>query len=430
LLKDPKPKQEEELIMPFNEKDKEEVRTMVIDALKRELKSIEVDVSKEDVMKHVGPDLETKKNELAALVETKTQEHIKTMGEILDRSVAHVGKNLEVSHEALMAKVRELLNESAPGTPERAKAVEAVKKAIPAVDGANPFQRFLAQYGSPGQAYKPIMVLGGQGSGKTTGAKQFAYGAGFDQVVSLEGSRAIEAAALIGRTLPQSGGGTVWQDGKISRAFRYAAQGLKTCLIIDEYYRILPGDRSPLIPALSPFRFSDGIEYYELSTDRILDVKEGVVTDEEVIRAPRSNLTIIATSNIGAAFDVQSGDPAEASRWLPYDVESTPENAKYILEVVVTEKGWGSVERAAVVAQLLKVLTNGQKLKKDHFLSLAPDVRILADAIKMSNHPGEVGRCLMHAGLQWVGHTIEGGRSPEQLKKFENLVKGEFGSIK
>jgi hypothetical protein len=121
-------------------------------------------------------------------------------------------------------------------------------------------------------------------------------------------------------------------------------------------------------------------------------------------------------------FDVHTGDPAEASRWLTYDMESTSENAKYILNQVIASKSWDKETKVAHVATLIKILEKGNEMRKNHFLELAPDVRILADALKISEKPTHVGRSLLHLGLQWVGHTIDGRRNPEQYEKFKKLI--------
>jgi hypothetical protein len=293
----------------FSEKDKDEIRLVVVDALKREMKSIEIDVSEADVMKHAGPAIEAKKAELDVKFTEARGDLIKTVDTRLGECIASLGEQVVLAmhqfDEMLQGHFEKIEALISGVEPEKKPAVAAaVRKIAPVASSkGSPALKFLETYVSPGCAYKPTMLLGGQGSGKTTAAKQFAYGAGFGKVVVLYGSRAIEAAALIGRVLPLEGGGTVWQDGKVALAFRYASQGIPTALLIDEYYRILPGDRSPLIPALSAFADpTDGVEYYELTTDRVTSVKDGLALEEEVIRAPRHMLTILATSNIGAAL--------------------------------------------------------------------------------------------------------------------------------
>jgi hypothetical protein len=226
------------------------------------------------------------------------------------------------------------------------------------------------------------------------------------------------------RPFPDGKGGTttVWQDGELARAFRLAAQGKKVCLYIDELYRIKVRERSPLISGLSPFRMPDGIEYYRVNTGRILDVEDGLVTNAEVILAPRHLISIIASTNVGAGFDVQAGDPAEAGRWLQYDLQSTPESVKRIVSTVLKDCGMS----ISLTPKFVKLLEEGKKLKADNFLMLEPDVRILCDGIKMASNEMDIGNTLMDAAIVWVGRTIDGKRSPEQFEQLQKLISRHF----
>lgn len=421
-----KKKETEKTMSTMSPHDKEAVRMMILEALKRELEDYDF-----DAMPDVEEAMKPKIAELTSSIEDKFLDARTKLEAIVSEGLAVAGEQVKSSAETLKEantvfydSIRAMI-EKLPDE-EKATVKRKVSRSVDAkvAIGASPYHNFLARRGSPGNAYKPILVIGGQGSGKTTGALQFAYSAGFDEVVIMDGHSGVEAMDMVGGLRPHEGG-VAWQDGKISQAFRAAQGGKRVCLVIDEYYRIRRMERSPLISALSPYVYPDGPKY-RLSTGRVIGVKDGVVVGEEVLFAPVENITIIATTNAGSSFDVESGDPAEASRWIQYDVESTEDNAKYILNQVVKGVGWDEKPAKEVVNRLLQVLRTGKDARNKNFLVLSPDVRILSDAIKMSETPSQVKESLLEVAIVWVGRNLDGVRSEEQMKQFRALIDTAF----
>jgi hypothetical protein len=295
----------------------------------------------------------------------------------------------------------------------------------PEVVGESRGMKFLKKYQSPGRAKKPVKLIGGKGSGKTTLAMQFALTQPFEQVVVMQGDVGMDAQQMRGGIRPYPEGGattTVWQDGELAEAFRYAQAGKTVCFYTDELYRIKATERSPLISGLSPIRYPDGIWYYIVKTGRIMSVNDGLVTGSEVIKAPCHLISIIASTNAGAGYDIQAADPAEADRWLEFDMESTEESVKHIVGIVLKEAGMD----ARLTPKFVKLLQDGIRLRVDNLLEHEPNVRILCDGIKLAKNEMDLGNTLMDVALVWVGRSIEGKRIPEQLDQLRNLINTHF----
>ena len=139
------------------------------------------------------------------------------------------------------------------------------------------------------------LLSGPTGTFKTETGKQLAL-ATKARLISLKGAAGLEDRDFWGAIVPTETG-PKWVDGPLTRAFRTAQQG-KTVLLIDELLRFEPLYANVLVGAL------DMVNPLELRAMGYEPIEEGphycvTLPSGEVIAAPKRNLTIVATTNLG-----------------------------------------------------------------------------------------------------------------------------------
>jgi hypothetical protein len=260
----------------------------------------------------------------------------------------------------------------------------------------------------------PVLIEGDRGSGKTHEARDMAR-LGGHPLVEVAGHEGIEVTDLLGHLVPMPDKSLAWKDGGLSQAFRKAAQGEMTVLLIDELLRIPQRQQSVLLTALSAYA-----GYYQLRTGRIVNVKDGV-GEEEVLRCLTKNLGVVATTNVGSEYAVDQIDPAIAERWLLIRKDTTVEGLKVVLGPVSADKGFS----ANVVTKLIKFFVRAQELKRGGQLTRTPTTRTLVRALELAAREEDVKDMLLVQSLLWVDRDLDGFPNSEQLdllKKHGNLV--------
>ena len=252
----------------------------------------------------------------------------------------------------------------------------------------------------------PVMVQGEYSGGKTVAARSFGDCGGFDAVVEAHGHAGIEAVDFLGGMLPLEGDKKLaWVDGPVTEAFRRAARGQKTLLIVDEILRVPSRERSIFLTSLSPARKKDGSNVYRLRTGRpIMPTEEGMMPTMEMVEAPETNLSIIATTNIGPGYDVEEGDPAEGSRWHRVNYSAGPAKLTAVLKEECAAIGFNK----RIVAKLISFRTNVAKLRKDGEAKLVPCLRELIRALHISDDEADVPATLKAMAHTWVGLDTDG----------------------
>jgi predicted kinase len=280
----------------------------------------------------------------------------------------------------------------------------------------DPVMKALEFYCAPGNSLKPVLVKGGPGSGKTFGARQ--HGKQFDRYIEIGISPDTEACDLLGFPTPVE----PWIDGPLTEAFRLAAAGKTVCCVMDEILRAKAGARQTLLTPLSKAEIN-GEYFYRLRTGRSLtDPVTGCKVSEEIL-APCSNLAIIATTNVGGKYDVQTPDPAEKDRFKPVHVEVEETKLRRVMDSYVTAKGYDPslVDRITEFWKVCKVLV------ADNYLEQTPNTRIFSEAVLYSLDEDDVPHRILDLGLHlWVAETLDGLPEPEQCKRVVDALRGAF----
>lgn len=261
----------------------------------------------------------------------------------------------------------------------------------------------------------PVLFEGDRGSGKTYEAHAFARERNLP-LIEVAGHEGVEAMDLLGSYVPVADRSLVWKDGPVSQAFRQAAKGQPTVLLIDELLRIPTRQQSVLLTALSPI---DGC--YRLRTGRIVNVEDGV-GEEEVLACKIEHLAVIATTNVGAEYALDDLDPAIAERWVILRKDTTEEGLREVLGKVVADKGFSS----ELVGQLVRFFVKMRELRNVEQVARMPTTRTLVRAVELAEREEEVSTMLLHQALLWVGRDMDGSPIMEQLETVQRAVTVAF----
>lgn len=278
---------------------------------------------------------------------------------------------------------------------------------------------------APGRSTKPVLVKGEAGAGKTYAAR--VQGRSFEAAFEIALNAQTEAADLLG--FPRVDGG--WQDGPLTAAFRSAAAGFTTQLRLDEFYRPTNQARSVLLTCTSPFEDAKGNAFYVLTTGRAEPhpTEEGVY-QQETLYAPCHLLAIVATTNVGAQYDVSAGDPAEKRRFAPVHVDVTETVIRRILKNAFP-KATPAVRKieSGVTEALVDFWKQCKELTKTAMIEIPPTVSTFVEAI---THPqakdkAAVQKILLALGLHiWCGENLTGEPIAEQVSAVTKCLKAAF----
>ncbi|HLV99418.1 MAG TPA: MoxR family ATPase [Ktedonobacterales bacterium] len=189
------------------------------------------------------------------------------------------------------------------------------------------------------QRGRTALLVGPTGVGKTEAVKQAALVAGAT-LIKIEGHPGLDDKILFGGVYPDGKGGFSYVEGPLSEAWRYAAEGQRVVLLLDELARMDALYHALLIGALDSLSGAEiaarpklawATALLPVALDRAARYRVLSLPNGAVLIAPASHLSVIATTNLGSAYQQATPqlDPALVRRFaLRLEVERLEEAAR------------------------------------------------------------------------------------------------------
>ena len=259
-----------------------------------------------------------------------------------------------------------------------------------------------------------ILLAGPAGSSKTFTADRYLkeHGCSIEFVSGHEG---LESTDLLGYSIRHTDGSFIWMDGPLTAAFRQA-QTSPTGLMIDELLRIPAKERNILIGALTP----NSSKEFVLRTNRITDITDGIGRSE-TLTVPMSNLWVVATTNIGADYEVEDMDLALNDRFITHDVFT---NDTQVLQIMnsnnINTLSESTVTKLMSLYKAITALVQAQELTN------TMNVRHLTKVLKNVKDPATIKSYLFDLAPNVCSRTVEGKLNGVELKIYKDTVKSIF----
>lgn len=263
---------------------------------------------------------------------------------------------------------------------------------------------------------KNLMFVGGAGQGKTYNLSGWIYqkeSEGEIKSVECAGHEAFEAGDMLGMMVPNNTGTLTWVDGPVTEAFRLAASGQKTVLMIDEILRIPQRELSLLIDALIPK--ADGM--LNLRSGRLVDEKDGLGKTEHIKCSP-DNLWVVAASNIGAGFAVDDMDTAFADRFRVIKVEAGVELVRNVVSKICKAKGFPDV----VKKRMVELFEQYHAMKAKGNLQKTLSLRHISEVLNQAESVDEIGSLLRDLEYTVLSVNSTGKVNESELDIFNSLI--------
>jgi len=262
----------------------------------------------------------------------------------------------------------------------------------------------------------PVLLEGEKGWGKSREARILAEALNA-KFIQIQGHDGVEAMDLTGNFV-RFGHEMVWKDGRLSQAFRLAAKGTPVLLLVDEALRIPGRQLSVLLSALAPHD-----EQYQLETGRIVDVVDGIGT-EETITCNCANLHVLATTNIGAQYSVDIMDPALKERFTIIRKQMDVTVLQGAVQAFAEKKGFKGAD--VIAAQCVTFFQDMVRLKANGFADDLPNPRTMLRAVDFAETAADVKAGVQQQVLTWVARDIDGTPVAEQVEHVTAAINKAF----
>lgn len=289
---------------------------------------------------------------------------------------------------------------------------------------------------------KHVLIDGPKGFGKTYGVYDFLDEEKIpsENIFEVGGFEGLESIDLLGQNIPfvkevkkanksvvlkannifSSEDGTehiqdlVWMDGALTAAFRNASKGIKTVLMIDELLRIPGRELSILVAALTPNNKGE----FTLRTRRVIGLNEDGCGIEEVIRCKKENLWIVATTNIGADYDVEEMESALADRFM---IIHKPAN-RDVIKSIISKEVKNRKFKVDVVKNLMEFYDKMVSYKSSEEISKLINTRHLAEVVEFAIDESDVPNIVTDQILKWVDRDTDGKPNSTQFTLIEKTI--------
>jgi len=255
---------------------------------------------------------------------------------------------------------------------------------------------------------RTALVVGPTGAGKTEAVKHAALAAGAI-LVKVEGHPGLDDKILFGGVYPDGKGGFNYVEGPLTEAWRYAAEGQRVVLLLDELARMDALYHALLIGALDTLsgaeiaarpklaRASTQLPFVLKPAERyrVLNLPSGTV-----LIAPADHLSVIATTNLGSAYQQASSqlDPALLRRFaLRLEVERLTEDER---RAILEQSLPAPVARALVAVEEFSIANTASQ---GGLLAEALNLGVLLDW-------GQEAQALVNDGTLWPQALVDAAR--------------------
>ena len=283
------------------------------------------------------------------------------------------------------------------------KGIEAEKKKHAGIDLIDFLERYAFK--------KHILLAGPAGVSKTFSATKWIDECGLESEF-IAGHSGLESIDMLGYWIKGADGNLVWLDGALTAAFR-KAQKKKTVLMFDELLRVPARELSILVGALTP----DNAGRYRLRTNRLVDEADGIGETETIV-IPMENLHVIATTNVGADYDVDGADVALQDRFRTHNVTMSTSTIYDICTEVNNGKfPEKTIDSLIDLMEKIKLLVQSNELTRE--LSL----RHLTEIIKMAETTADVASYAQDLYTIICARNTDGNTNETEKRIYISTIK-------
>lgn len=276
-----------------------------------------------------------------------------------------------------------------------------------------------------------VLLAGERGSGKTFLARQAAKK--FEaEYLEMQMHPSMEAWEF--RAHDRAWNGAIYTVlGKLAEAVHLIQQGKRVILVLDEFLNMNPVYTSVIN---SPLSLTER-DTYIIETGKIIDQGDGIGT-LETVEVPANMLWIVATSNIGARYNLDQIAPSVRSRFQIILMNTDSKRTEAIVEQLLLQYKMPS----ELAPRFEKFISAGLQMTKQNLLDEEVTTRLVASCLRAISLRAQrnkqtidsIGSCLPLIRKQLLREATQvvnferGALDQDQLSAYTRLVEDSFKS--